>query len=168
MAPARQTVLMKAVSKKPRQALAGAENAHRRPRRKEELPKPCQRPPGERSGFKLRKSVRCLLLTVPFVLSLKNRLVTCMATQPNEETEIRALIDDLTKGIRAKDVNGVMSLYAEEKVQFLLAPPLKYSGANAIKAEDLQDWFSSFQGPIGYEIRDLEVATGKQIAFCTP
>jgi ketosteroid isomerase-like protein len=91
-----------------------------------------------------------------------------MATQPNEETEIRALIDDLTKGIRAKDVNGVMSLYAEEKVQFLLAPPLKYSGANAIKAEDLQDWFSSFQGPIGYEIRDLEVATGKQIAFCTP
>jgi hypothetical protein len=74
----------------------------------------------------------------------------------------------LTKGIRAKDVNGVMSLYAEEKVQFLLAPPLKYSGANAIKAEDLQDWFSSFQGPIGYEIRDLEVATGKQIAFCTP
>ncbi|MGA7881917.1 MAG: nuclear transport factor 2 family protein [Terrimicrobiaceae bacterium] len=92
-----------------------------------------------------------------------------MTALPNEEsseqTEIRALIDDLAEGIRAKDVNGVMSFYADEKVQFLLAPPLKYSGANAIKGEDLKDWFSSFQGPIGYEIRDLEVSTGSQIAF---
>ena len=92
-----------------------------------------------------------------------------MTALPNEEsseqTEIRALIDDLAEGIRAKDVDGVMSFYADERVQFLLAPPLKYSGANATKGEDLKDWFSSFQGPIGYEIRDLEVSTGSQIAF---
>jgi ketosteroid isomerase-like protein len=93
-----------------------------------------------------------------------------MPTLPNErnsdETEIRALIDDLAKGIRAKDVNAVMSHYASERVHFLLAPPLQYSGANAIRKEDLEGWFSSFQGPIGYEIRDLQVATGNQVAFC--
>jgi ketosteroid isomerase-like protein len=93
-----------------------------------------------------------------------------MPTLPNErnsdETEIRALIDDLAKGVRAKDVNAVMSHYASERVHFLLAPPLQYSGANAIRKEDLEGWFSSFQGPIGYEIRDLQVATGNQVAFC--
>lgn len=89
-----------------------------------------------------------------------------MAGQSNEESEIRALIDDLAQRTRAKDVNGVISLYAEEKVQFLLAPPLKYSGANALKSEDLREWFSSFEGPIGFEIHDLEVATGGQVAFC--
>lgn len=27
-------------------------------------------------------------------------------------------------------------------------------------------WFSSFQGPIGYEMRDLSITTGDGVAFC--
>lgn len=97
------------------------------------------------------------------------KFATCMTSSNQEgfeQAEIRTSIDRLAKGIRAKDVDGVMSFYADERVHFLLAPPLRYSGANAIKAEDLKDWFSSFQGPIGFEVRDLEVATGNEIAFC--
>jgi ketosteroid isomerase-like protein len=83
-----------------------------------------------------------------------------------DEAEIRTLINDLTEKLRAKDVTGVMSHYASEKVQFLLAPPLQYAGTNAIKDEDLSEWFSSFEGPIGYEVHDLQVALGNQVAFC--
>ena len=93
-----------------------------------------------------------------------------MPTEQNEnsadEDQIRALIEDLAERVRAKDINGVLSHYAAEKVQFLLAPPLRYAGANALKEDDLSDWFSTFQGPIGYEIRDLQVATGHQVAYC--
>ena len=28
------------------------------------------------------------------------------------------------------------------------------------------EWFSSFDGPIGYEIRDLKVSAGEDLAFC--
>ena len=83
-----------------------------------------------------------------------------------DEAEIRTLINDLTEKLRAKDVTGVMSRYASEKVQFLLAPPLQYAGTNAIKAEDLAEWFSSFDGAIGYEVHGLQVAVGNQVAFC--
>ena len=63
-----------------------------------------------------------------------------------DEAEIRALLEDLAERVRAKDINGVLSHYAAEKVQFLLAPPLRYAGANALKEEDVADWFSTFQG----------------------
>jgi ketosteroid isomerase-like protein len=114
--------------------------------------------------------MKCPERAGPFVLSSNILIATYMPTLPNErnpaEVEIRALIEDLAEGIRAKNVNQVMSHYAAERVQFLLAPPLQYSGANAVKDEDLEEWFSSSNGPIGYEIRDLQVATDNQIAFC--
>jgi PhnB protein len=30
----------------------------------------------------------------------------------------------------------------------------------------LEDWFASFRGPVGYEIRDLCITTGDEVAFC--
>jgi ketosteroid isomerase-like protein len=30
----------------------------------------------------------------------------------------------------------------------------------------LEEWFSSFQGPIGFEVRGLSVVTGDDVAFC--
>ena len=47
------------------------------------------------------------------------------------EAEIRALIDDWAKAMRAKDVDGVMSHYAPDSVTFDLAPPLISTGADA-------------------------------------
>ena len=46
-------------------------------------------------------------------------------TKPNanEETEIRALIDDWARAIRAKDATAVVSQYAADNVKFILAPP---------------------------------------------
>jgi PhnB protein len=79
------------------------------------------------------------------------------------EVQIRALIDDWAEAVRTKDVSGVIGHYAADSVTFDLAPPLISTGANAT---GLQAWFSTWQGPLGYEIRDLNVTAGDDAAFC--
>ena len=82
-----------------------------------------------------------------------------------DETEIRQLIDGWTRAVRAKDVNGVMSHYAPDIVSFDLAPPLQYRGADALR-QSLAEWFLTFRGPVGYELRDLSITVGDSVAFC--
>ena len=84
---------------------------------------------------------------------------------PISERPLRALIDDLANAIRAKDVNAVMTYYAPDVLAFDLLPPLQYRGAEAIRNR-LSEWFSSFQGPIGFEMRGLKITEGGDVAFC--
>jgi PhnB protein len=79
------------------------------------------------------------------------------------EARIRALIDDWAKTIRAKDVDGVMARHMADSVTFDLAPPLISTGTDA---KGLQAWFSTWRGPLGYEIRDLNITAGADVAFC--
>jgi ketosteroid isomerase-like protein len=92
--------------------------------------------------------------------------MTSKSSSTKAEIRIRTLIENLAHALRGKDAAGVLSHYAANKVQFLLAPPLQYTGANGIDQDSLEEWFSSFQGPIGYEIHDLSVTTGEDVAFC--
>jgi PhnB protein len=84
----------------------------------------------------------------------------------NAEAQIRALLDDWTGALRVKDAARVRSHYAPGDVQFNMAPPLRWSGAHAWDQKALQAWFDTFDGPIGYEMRDLTIAAGEDIAFC--
>ncbi|MGH6900138.1 MAG: YybH family protein [Geminicoccaceae bacterium] len=81
------------------------------------------------------------------------------------DAQIRALIEDWATAVRAKDVDGVMSHYAVDIVTFDLAPPLQFAGADALR-KGLEAWFPTFRGPVGYEIRDLSITTGGDVAFC--
>ena len=79
------------------------------------------------------------------------------------ELRIRALIDDWAQAMRAKDADGVLARHAADVVTFDLAPPLMSTGADA---QGLQAWFSTWQGPLGYEVRDLNITVGDDAAFC--
>ncbi len=57
-----------------------------------------------------------------------------------------------------------MSLYAPEVVSFDIVPPLQYVGADAFRTV-WEEVFSSFQGPIGYEMHDLTITVGDDVAF---
>jgi len=83
----------------------------------------------------------------------------------SDEAQIRERIDQWAKALRAKDVDGLMSHYAPDILVFDLAPPLQYEGAVAYR-KNWADWFPSFQGPVGYEIRYLNITTGDDVAFC--
>jgi uncharacterized protein (TIGR02246 family) len=82
-----------------------------------------------------------------------------------DEAQIRGLINDRINAVRAKDVDTVMSHHAPDILTFDVVNPLQYTGLDAARKR-AEEWFSSFQGPIGYEIRDLSIATGDDVAFC--
>jgi ketosteroid isomerase-like protein len=84
--------------------------------------------------------------------------------QPVEEAEIRERIDAFERAIRAKDLEGVLSLYAPDIRSFDLGPPLQYLGTDAYR-KPWEDTFVSFEGPIGYEVRDLGVTAAGELAF---
>lgn len=80
------------------------------------------------------------------------------------EAAIRELIDGFVKAIRTKDINGVMSVFAPEIVSFDLGPPLQHGGGETF-VKRWQELFESYQGPIGYEVRDLSITAGDDVAF---
>src|SRR5260370_27811449 len=82
----------------------------------------------------------------------------------NDETAIKRVIEGGVNAVRNKDIGGVMSLYAPEVVSFDIVPPLRYVGADAFR-NVWEEVFSSFQGPIGYEIHDLNITVGDDVAF---
>jgi uncharacterized protein (TIGR02246 family) len=88
-----------------------------------------------------------------------------IAVQANDEARVRELIADWAAAVRAKDVDGVVSHYAADVVSFDLAPPLQYTGREALR-KSLAGWFHTFQGPVGFEVRELTIAAGDEAAFC--
>lgn len=87
-----------------------------------------------------------------------------MTTKTIDELQIRQLSDDWAKALRAKDIDGLMAVYTPDILVFDLAPPLQYAGKEAYR-DNLTEWFSSFQGPIGCEIRALTIAPSDDVAF---
>jgi len=84
-----------------------------------------------------------------------------------DEAQIRQLISEKEALMRSKDASGLVSRYAPEIVQFDLAPPLQHSGPEVLDPSGVQGWFATFDGPLDYEVRDLAVTAGEDVAFCT-
>lgn len=76
--------------------------------------------------------------------------------------QIRTLIDQWAGGIARKDVDLVASLTDPKAVRFYLAPPLE---ADQPLNENLEEWFGTFEGEIGYEIRQLGITAADGLAY---
>ncbi len=83
-----------------------------------------------------------------------------------DEVQIRQLIAARETAMRARDAERLLSYYAPEVVSFDLAPPLQHAVAEVIDASARRNWFAGFDGPIEFEIRDLAVTAGQDVAFC--
>ena len=81
------------------------------------------------------------------------------------ETEIGALLDEWVDALQAKDVARRTAAYAPDVALFDVVNPLRHSGLAALQAR-LASWFSTFAGPIGCEIRELDITADESIAFC--
>jgi ketosteroid isomerase-like protein len=81
-----------------------------------------------------------------------------------DEADIRQRIDKLVQAIRAMDLEGVKPIFAPDIVSFDIVPPLQHVGAEA-KWRNWADVFTVYQRPLGYEIRDLTLTVGDDVAF---
>lgn len=88
------------------------------------------------------------------------------ADRSHDEAEIRQLITDREAAMKDADVERLVAALGPDPVRFDLAPPLAHSGPGVRDMNGLQDWFDTFDGPIDFEIRDLVVTTGENVAFC--
>lgn len=62
------------------------------------------------------------------------------------------------------DLERVKPLYAPDVVSFDIVPPLRHVGAEA-KWKNWADVFTVYQRPLGYEIGDLTITVGDDVAF---
>ena len=90
-------------------------------------------------------------------------MTTASGTTPNAD-QIRALIESRVRAIDDKDVEALVAKAAPGIVSFDALPPLQRVGREAIRTR-LQEWFGWYDGPIGYEVRDLRITAGDDIAF---
>jgi ketosteroid isomerase-like protein len=86
-------------------------------------------------------------------------------THTANEAQIRRLIEDRGKAVLAKDIIKSMHSYESNVLMFDVVNPLQYKGSNAVRKR-AEEWFSLYQSPIGYEIRDLNITAGDDVAFC--
>ena len=80
-----------------------------------------------------------------------------------DEARIRQQVGKIVEGIHAKDLEGLGRLYAADVVSFDVEPPLQHVGVEA----KLKNWarvFTIFQ-EVDYEVRDLHVTVGGDVAF---
>jgi uncharacterized protein (TIGR02246 family) len=83
-----------------------------------------------------------------------------------DEIQIRQMMADQETAMRARDAEHLVARYAPEVVSFDLAPPLQHAGAEVLDASGRQRWFAGFDGPIDYQITELRVTAGSDVAFC--
>ena len=88
---------------------------------------------------------------------------TPTASEP--ELQIRSLIGEWSEALRAKDVARRTVHYAGDVLIFDVINPAQHAGLDSLR-QRLAQWFSTFDGPIDSEVRDLQVTADGQIAFC--
>jgi uncharacterized protein (TIGR02246 family) len=80
------------------------------------------------------------------------------------QTEIKAIFDLQAQAIRSKDLDRLMSFYSPDVVYFDVVPPLRYVGAAALRSR-FTEWFEGYAGPLGMEIRDLQISAESEMAI---
>lgn len=83
----------------------------------------------------------------------------------SDEARIGSTIDDWARALREKDADRVLFHHTAGFVQFSLAPPLQYVAEDARDKKNLQEWFATWEGAISYEIHDLRIKAGENVAF---
>ena len=80
------------------------------------------------------------------------------------EQQIRQLFDGWAKAFEAKDLDGVMAMYAPNITAFDIVPPLQFRGADNYR-KDYSQFFSQFSGPIRVEAPNMQIEVSGDAAF---
>ena len=89
---------------------------------------------------------------------------TGAATTTLAEAQIRELVDGWVNAVRRKDLDGIVANYASDVVIFDAIPPLRYSGVAAYR-KSWQQCFDMMDGPLNYEVTELNVHASDDVAF---
>lgn len=86
------------------------------------------------------------------------------STAGADDAAIREVIDRWVDAFRNHDADAAMAIHTPDTVSFDIVPPLRYVGASEYR-KPWQEAFDNFPGPIEFEIRDLDITIGGELAF---
>ena len=84
--------------------------------------------------------------------------------KPNSSAQIRALVEARARAVHASDASSILAPNSEQIATFDVLPPLVNLGAAQVEARTSK-WLDSYSGAPGYEVRDLKVVAGEDVAF---
>jgi len=81
-----------------------------------------------------------------------------------EEAVIRELVENWTRAVRAKDLDGILANHSMDILMFDVPPPVQSRGIEAYrKTWDL--FFSWSDDPVVFDIKDIDIIAGTDVAF---
>jgi ketosteroid isomerase-like protein len=83
----------------------------------------------------------------------------------SDQMAIRKLLHDRARDIQGRNAEAVAHYYSSDIVNFDLAPPLAQRGAEATDPAVLQEWFDTWDGPIGLELDQVSVRAEGDLAL---
>jgi ketosteroid isomerase-like protein len=129
----------------------------------------CQ--PGEGPGFRNTEFFRFrdgLIdeVTVYFGRSLRGPVSEAVpqTEDSTEEAVLRHLIESRIEAVRSLNVDDAIANVAPDALIFDVVDPLQSFGRKTFR-DRATEWFGTFDGPIGFEIRDLRIVASPTVAF---
>ena len=85
-------------------------------------------------------------------------------TDEKHAEDLARIIEARAQAVRAGQVDAIMADVADDVVTFDVVDPLRRMGTLAARSRTAA-WIDSYDGPIGFEIRDLQIAVDGDVAF---
>jgi uncharacterized protein (TIGR02246 family) len=82
----------------------------------------------------------------------------------HDEQAIRALLQAREAAVAAGDAETVLSFFADEVVQFDLAPPLRLIGPQARDVQALRAWFDTWESGVTTQLSEITVVLREGLA----
>ncbi len=83
-----------------------------------------------------------------------------------DETEIRQIVEDWASAVRKRDLDGILRNHSPDVLMFDVPPPMQSKGIDAYRTTwDL--FFSWSHDPAVFDIREMTVTAGQEVAFVT-
>jgi uncharacterized protein (TIGR02246 family) len=84
--------------------------------------------------------------------------------ESSDQAAIRAQIEAWAAAVRRQDMAGILANHAADMIMFDVPPPLQLKGIAAYEASWPQ-FFDASPKPIKFDIIDLQITAGRDVAF---
>jgi ketosteroid isomerase-like protein len=83
----------------------------------------------------------------------------------SDTARVSAVLDQFATALRNRDAAAAVALYADDAVDYDLAPPLRIDTRQVRDPAYIQEWFDTWASPIESQPRDVTVRVGGDIAY---
>jgi uncharacterized protein (TIGR02246 family) len=107
-----------------------------------------------------------LLPTLFGIVALTAMYTARIQARDDDKSEITAVEQRVLEGMKAKDVDKIMSCYTPDETLFVfdVIPPRQYVGASAYR-KDWEGLFAQYPGPIEAGMSDLSVTADRTLGY---